>query len=712
MGFRVHSHALKLETGYLWSILLFVLTQTWFKLANPFDLKSSCFPKTLPKSSFWIGISLFLTLPLAAQKVDTLQVRLPGVQVEALRSASTEGNAPFALSRLARTPNDVALQPGLSLQSTFQGMAGVTVNDRGHAALGERFLIRGVGWRSAFGVRGIQVVLDGIPLTLPDGQGILDIVDPAFIRRAEIVRGPSSTFWGNGSGGVLMLSTDAFQDSTRIGIRGMGGSFGLEQYSADVAIPVGKHRFYGYASSVTSDGYRDYSESRFTRGMLTAQLSLGPRTQLRVVSGFAVQEAASPGALTLAQMTENPRGTDIRNVNTLAGKESTQVQAGATLYHQMGVGLLSVTAYALSRELDNPLSFAYIDLERKVGGARIQLQKNGQNGGWGIGVDAGFQEDDRINFDNVGGKPGSNLALDQKEEVRNVSAFAFGQINLVPSLTLTAGLRTDAIDFTLTNHLPGHEALSGERSFSAVSPSVGIAFRVGAGLLFANYSTAFETPTTTELVNQPNGAAGLNAEVGAQKTRGFEAGARGEAGGSSFELAVFQMSVSDQLESFQDSQGRTYYQNAGETKHIGIEISLLTAISRVFSLQSTYTMSQFQFDLGELRDLRLPGIPVHHLFLGLRAEKGGVYAQLATDFVSSTFADNLNEVYNPGYRIVDVNLGYTQIHIGGAHIQPFFKASNVFDRKYAGSMVVNAFGGRYFEPSPGRTFQMGVSTSF
>ena len=208
----------------------------------------------------------------AAQKADTLEVVLPNVQVEALRSATTERSAPFAISTLQRSASDVALQPGLSLRSTLQGIAGLTINDRGHSALGERFLIRGMGWRSAFGVRGIQVVLDGIPLTLPDGQGSLDIVDPAFIRRAEIVRGPSSTFWGNGSGGVLMLSTDAFQDSTRIGIRGMGGSYGLQQGSVDAAVPLGKHRFYGYASSIKSAGYRDYSESRFTRAALNSQI--------------------------------------------------------------------------------------------------------------------------------------------------------------------------------------------------------------------------------------------------------------------------------------------------------------------------------------------------------------------------------------------------------------------------------------------------------
>ena len=144
--------------------------------------------------------------PAFAQQQDTLVVKLPGLEVEALRSSVTKSSSPFAISLLERSAEEVVSQPGLSLHSVLLGLPGLTLNDRGHYALGERLLVRGMGWRSAFGVRGVHVLLDGIPLTLPDGQGMLDIVDPAFIRRVELVRGPSSTFWGNGSGGGYEFS--------------------------------------------------------------------------------------------------------------------------------------------------------------------------------------------------------------------------------------------------------------------------------------------------------------------------------------------------------------------------------------------------------------------------------------------------------------------------------------------------------------------------
>ena len=661
----------------------------------------------------------FLTLgcllgvqPALGQQQDTLVIKLPALEVEALRSSVTESSSPFAVFRLDRSASDVALQPGLSLQHALRRLPGLTLNDRGHFALGERLLIRGMGWRSAFGVRGVQVLLDGIPLTLPDGQGMLDIVDPAFIRRVELVRGPSSTFWGNGSGGVLMMSTDAFSDTFGLGVRVMGGSYGLRNVSANVAIPIGNHRISGYVSSVQRDGYRDYSSGSFTRGAFTGQFDLGNYTQLRVVSGFAVQDTESPGALTAEQLEADPRGADLRNVNALAGKESNQFQVGATVYRELSRGMLSVTAFGLMRQLDNPLSYTYIELDRQAGGARIQFQSAGERARFGVGVDAGFQSDDRVNRTNNAGKPGAEVALDQQEDVSNLSAFVTGQYDVSENFVLSAGVRVDQIDFSLEDRLPGSVDISGDRSFSAVSPSFGVTYRIGNGQLFANFSTAFETPTTTELVNQPSGSAGLNASVGPQKTKGVEVGGRGRVGRSTLDVAFFQMFVSEQLQPFQDSEGRTYYVNAGQNKHTGVELAMLTRLSNRTQLATTYALSQFQFDSGALENNRLPGIPVHHLVLGLQTNLLGVKADLDADFISLTYADDDNTAENAGHVVLDFGIGHQGIPLGGALIQPFGRVSNLLDSEYAGSMVINAFGGRFFEPAAGRTIQLGLGVTF
>ncbi len=650
------------------------------------------------------------------QQADTT-IALSEIQIGALRASGQSINAPYASSLLFRPLEVVAFQPGLSLQSVLKTLPGVWINNRGHFALGERLIIRGMGWRSAFGVRGVQVLLDGIPLTLPDGQGMLDIIDPAFIRQAEVVRGPSSTFWGNGSGGVLMLSTHAFQDSSSFGIRAMTGSYGTRQGSAEIAVPLGRHRLQGYLSRVQQEGYRDYSEGSFIRSGINALVDLGPTSQLRLMAALAVQDTESPGSLTTAQIGTNRRGANARNVSTRAGKESQQIQVGATLFKQTRSGLLSVTAYGISRMLDNPLSFTFIDLDRQVAGTRIQLEREEETWRWGVGIDAALQSDKRRNLSNEQGFPGSDIEVDQQENVQNVSAFATAQVQLSPRIRVSGSGRIDGIRFSLDDHIPGNETLSGDRSFSAFSPSLGLTYEWESVQLYTNASTAFETPTTTELVNQPTGGAGLNDNVGAQKTRGVELGMRGKKGAASFDVAAFSMQITDRLLPFQDEDGRTYYRNAGRNTHRGIEIGLNHALGSASAFQMAYTGSDFVFSDTQLSTTalggnRIPGIPVHHIQAALSSMYSGFTGELSVEWVSDMYSDNENETSNDGYVVLDLNMGYTSLYVQGVHVWPFLQVSNLLDAQYIGSLVINAFGGRYFEPSPSRTLQFGVRVDF
>lgn len=643
---------------------------------------------------------------------DSLVVELDEVRVQALRGASMDVNAPFSKMALRRSTEDLAVNPGQSLQSVLRGIAGITLNDRGHYALGERIMIRGMGWRSAFGVRGIGVIVDGIPLTLPDGQGMLDSVDPAFIRRAEVVRGPASTFWGNGSGGVLVLSTDAFSDSLSAGVQVLGGGYGMKRSSAQVSVPFGRNRLSAYVSNLSQDGFRDYSSGEITRAALHASLDVSQNTRVQVVAGMAIQDVLSPGGLTEDQWREDAGQADVRNILTGASKQSSQFQLGATVYSQTALGLISATAYGITRQLDNPLSYAVIDLNRSVAGGRIQLENNGNAFSWGVGMDAGFQFDDRANFNNDNGKAGSNVLLDQDEFVRSASGFSYVSTRLTDRLTAMGALRLDHIRFELDNHLPGLESQNGERVFSAWSPTLGVSFDIGQGQLYGNYSTAFETPTTTELVNKPSGLPGLNDEVGAQHTKGVEVGARGTMGFLRYDVAVFNMMVDNQLQSFQDSDGRTYYTNEGATAHKGAEVSLMASLNDVLSVQLAYTASSFTFDDTDLKGNRIPGLPVHHISGGLNAVLKGFRGVLFADWVSNTFANSANTAQNDGYMVVDLDVAYTDWYVNHVRIQPFARLSNALNASYVGSMVINAFGGRYYEPSPGRTMQIGVSLTF
>jgi iron complex outermembrane receptor protein len=656
--------------------------------------------------------SLLLLSVAQAQPVDTLSFVMPGIAVEATRSPVRE--APLAAMEIARHER-VLFEPAGTLDDVLSELPGLWVNDRANASLGERMSIRGMGWSTAFGVRGVQVLLDGIPLTMPDGQAITDIVDPAMIRRAEIVRGPASFLWGNGSGGVLFLSTDDTAREPYARLRGAGGSDGFQQLAAEAVVLPGRHRWHAFVSDNRRVGYRAYSASRLTRAALHGDVSVGQRSRLTLVGAFADQDAENPGALTREQFDTDPRMADPRNINALAAKRSTQFQGGATLHAAVPVGLAQITVYGLRRDLDNPLTFAYVDLGRVAGGARASWQHDLPGWTVGLGADAGFQSDDRLNRNNDGGSPGTDLVLDQQEDVSNLAAYGYLTAHLTPRVHLSAGLRADRVRFAMEDRRLDNGDQTGDRVFSAVSPSLGAIYRAGTVQLYGNVRTGFETPTTTELVNRPDLTGGFNPDADPQRVFGVEAGARGTIGstGATFDLALFSMRITDRLAPFQTEAGgdRVFYRNSGANTHRGVEAYLSTPLVAGIDLSLTYSGGAFEYDEDDLDGQRLPGIPAHRFYGALRFAGERVWVRVTNETTTSYFVDDANTIENDGYELVDVYLG-ARIGRGGVVAAPFVRLANAFDATYAGSVVVNATGGRYFEPASGRSLQAGLNLLF
>lgn len=653
--------------------------------------------------------------PASAQEnlPDTLEIVLPEITVDAVRSTETAATAPYAVSVEVRSAEELALQPTTSLETVLRTLPGVWVNDRGHFALGERISIRGMGARAAFGVRGIQVLLDGVPLTMPDGQSTLDVVEPSILRQVELLRSPASLFWGNGSGGVLFLSSAARPDRSTLRVKGFGGSFGQREFMAEGAVPFGPHHLRAYASHLAQDGYRDYSSGRQTRFGATGRFLVGARTLVRAVGAAALQDTDHPGSLTAAQVRENPRLARPGFAETNSGKESTHVQGGLTLEHELPTLLVSATGYGLTRSLDNPLPFGYIDVDRTAVGIRTTIQDRRGALQWGVGIDAGLQHDDRKNWDNDNGKPGDELDLDQIEDVSSTGGFGYARYAVLDHLQITAGLRRSIVRFEMDDRLLANGDDSGERRFAAWSPSVGVAYRAGTTLFFANYGTAFETPTTTELVNRPDMTGGFNEALDPQISKGVEAGARGFLADQSleFDLAAFYSRIEGRLVSFTNDLGREFFRNAGENTHRGVEVALGWTPISAASLRLTYTGSRFLFEDDELQGKLLPGVPEHRLYLSAEARRAGLWLRVAGEVVSEYFVDDVNTVVNDGYAVADLYVGHRGLTAGTARIEPFVTLRNVFDTRYNASVVVNAAGDRFFEPAPGRAVLAGLQVT-
>ncbi len=657
---------------------------------------------------------------------DSVQVRLPEITVQAARSAETEASAPFAVTLQNRSAQERAFTPGTSLDDVLRPLAGLWVNDRHHFALGERISIRGVGYRANFGVRGVQVVYDGVPLTLPDGQAFLDVVDPAVLRSVELIRSPASAFWGNGSGGVLFLSSRPADPSSSVRLRVQGGSFGQQQGLLETSGTIEDWTLHGYLSGNRQDGFRDHSEGYRLRSGLNASRALSANTLLRLTAAGDVQETENPSSLTLEQFQSAPTQARPLFEEFNAGKESQQAQVGLSVNHDLGGTTLSGSAHYVYRSLENPLPFGYITYGRNSGGVRVSIRRTEGRVEGGAGIDTGIQRDDRVEFSvTQNGAKGDSITLNQLETVANGAAFGYVRYNATDQLAVSGGLRLDGVRFEANDRLLDDGDDSGRRTFSAWSPSIGLSYNlekvlpkeVANALVFAHYSTAFDTPTASELSNRPDPTqGGFNQTLQPQYTQGLEIGTRGllPAARLQFDLALYQLQVDNLITSQRLQSGYQFFENLGENTQRGLEASLTWTPRLPFEVAARYTGTRFTIDKPDVLDgvsldgNRVPGIPAHRGYMHLQAERYGLWGRLSAEGVPSYFVNDANTADTPGYVLIDVRLGHRGLEWQDLTLSPFLTIDNLLNERYAASVVVNG-GGEFYEPGPSRSFTAGLN---
>jgi iron complex outermembrane receptor protein len=564
------------------------------------------------------------------------------------------------------------------------------------------------------------MILNGIPLTMADGQSVVHIVDPSFVRSIELIRGPASTFWGNASGGVLSLSTQPAPNAAHtVRLKQTVGSYGLSKTDVQVTPNLGKHQMSVYSSYLTQEGFRQHSATRLLRSGFTSNLSLGADRGLRLIGALQhMPQANSPGSLSRQSAQQNPNQARDAILNFDVGKDVTQGQLGATYYDDLGLGTLNATAYGIARDLQNPIPYSVIDLNRRAGGLRLTLEEQTPTVRWGVGVEGKLQHDDRKEFTSEGGTPDS-LLIDQLETVDN--AAAFGRLVLpLGRLKLTAGLRHDWIQFEADDRLGADD---GKQTFNTLSPSIGLSYNVETARLFANLSTGLETPTTTELSNRPDGQGGFQ-DLNAENILAVEGGVAGEwiARRLSYDLAVFYQDIDDVLVPFQQQAfGPTYYRNQGAARHLGAEGSLQWRPVDLLSLQASYSYVDAVFTAGtiegpdettSLDGNQLPGVPTHRLGATVQLQTDPVRSSVTVQSIGTQYGDSKNTATIDGYTTVDLRLSSPGVSVAdGAAITPFVALNNAFDARY-NNVVVNAFGGRYYEPAAGRHWRIGASLQF
>ncbi len=667
---------------------------------------------------------VLLCIPATLLAEDVPQNTLDEIVITATRLETTVRDA----ARSVSVVDQERIQNGrqqLALDEALAGIPGLYMQNRYNFSQDLRVSLRGFGARSSFGIRGIKIIIDGIPETLPDGQTGVDSIDLGSARRIEVLRGPSSSFYGNASGGVIAVETELGQEDPFVEANVAAGDLGYEKYQLKTGGRTDSLNYLINVSTQKLDGYRDHSRAKGSLVNARFGIPLGEQDSLTVAFNYTDQPVAEdPGGINAAQAATDPSSARDRNLLFNGGEKLDQQRVGFVYKRNRSSGNLTVRNYYVWRDFSNRLPFeggGSVDLDRYFYGLGAQFAFGDMlpdNFELSVGIDIDRQDDGRKRFDNLQGILGP-MVFDQQEIVDGNGIFVQSRYEFNDSWSLSAGLRYDDISYDITDRYLADGDDSGRITFDQLSPSIGINYDFGRGILFGAFSSSFATPTTTELAN-PDGSGGFNQALDAQTARSYELGYK--AGGQQlyYELAVFYIDLQDELTPFEvaSSPGRTFFANAGESSRTGIEAALSWTGMAGFGFDASLTWSDFQFDEfiddngNDFSGSRMPGLPEIFGYLGLRYESdNGLVMAFDTNYSGSLFANNSNTVKVPSYVVSDLRATY-EFQNGNWLFRPYVGINNLFNERYNSNIRINGFGARYFEPAPDRNIYAGIVIRF
>ena len=671
------------------------------------------------------GLSFAPMLLWAQEASEAANEALEEIIVTATRLETALDSVPGAVSIIGTDEIQLGRQQ-LALDEALTRVPGLFMQNRYNFAQDLRISIRGFGARAAFGIRGVKILVDGIPETLPDGQGAVDSIDIGSARQIEVIRGPSSSLYGNASGGVISVVSEGGPETPFATARLSTGAYDFRKIQVKTGGQTGRVNYLMSLSDMEIDGYREHSEAENLQFSGRFNFDLGnDSTFLAVVNHTDQPVSNDPGGINAAQAEADPRSARDANLNFDAGEALEQTRLGFVYTLPFSdAHELAVRTYHVSRDFANKLPFTgggTVEIDRAFTGGGVSYTYSGMFQEMPnrliVGLDFDDQDDDRRRFDNLLGTIGP-LTFDQNERVKSLGVFIQDQLTLSDTIDLSFGLRFDEIEFTATDRFLADGNDSGSRTLDNVNPMLGIVAKLTPDLtLYSTLSTSFETPTTTEFSN-PSGGGGFNLSLEPQQATSLEVGLRGRLGQrSSYELAAFSIDVEDELIPF-ETVGREFFANAGKSDRTGLEFSIQAEPIENLSVVLSYTYSDFTFKQfidnngNDFAGNIIPGTPEHLLFGEITYNlPSGAFAALDVLHADDMFANNSNTAISDSYTIANARVGI-ETTMGPLIASPFIGINNLFDESYNSNLRINAFGSRYFEPGPDRNIYAGIELRY
>lgn len=663
----------------------------------------------------------FGTLVLAAEPPTDV---LDEIVVTATRIESSVRDAGRSVSLVGKERIQNGTQQ-LGLDEALAGIPGLYMQNRYNFAQDLRISLRGFGARSGFGIRGVKVIVDGIPETLPDGQAGVDSIDMGSAQSIEVLRGPASSLYGNAAGGVIAITSELGDETPYVEGRAAAGEYGYQQYQLKSGGKISAADYLFNVSHTELDGYRDNANARGSLINTKLGIPLNGDDSLTFSLNLTDQpEAQDPGGIDAAQAALDPSSARLQNIQFDSGESLSQQRVGVVYKRDRPSGELTLRNYYVWRDFVNKLPFTgggAVDLERFFYGVGAQYSLGDympDKLNLTFGVDFDKQDDDRKRFDNNDGTLG-NLVFDQNEQVDSAGIFVQGRFDINANWALLAGLRYDEITYDVADRFLADGDDSGTLKFDEVSPSFAVNFRTEAGVLFASYSSSFETPTTTELAN-PDASGGFNPLLRPQTAENFEIGYKASRENLYYELTVFSIDLEDELIPFElpAFPGRTFFSNAGKSDRDGVEAALAWTSDNGIRIDASYTWSDFKFEEfvddngNDFSGNQMPGLPRQFGYLGLSyVPDSGLSTTLEAVYSGDLYANNANTANVSSYTTVNFRFAYEFQRAKWA-FRPYVGINNLFDESYSNNIRINAFGGRYFEPAPPLNVYAGIVVNY
>ena len=666
---------------------------------------------------------------------------LEGVVVSASRAEQRSFDAPASIQSVER---DVIQDggPQVNLSESLNRVPGLTILNRQNYAQDLQVSIRGFGARTAFGIRGVRLLIDGIPATTPDGQGQGSSISLPSTERIEVLRGPLAQLYGNSAGGVIQAFTREAPEVPELIYQYYGGSFGMHRNDLQYAGKSGKVGIVADYSTFDTNGYRDNSTTQ--RKQFNGKLSFGPDEKTRVnlvFNQFDMPLAQDPIGLTALKLAENPQQT-LASTNYRVRKIVLQNQLGSSLTHELGADR-SISARLYYGTRDNTQfqsGNTWIGLNRAYYGMGLQYNQQIRLGQMPVRWAAGYEFDRSREFRQSGDANGAGekSTTTRSEDNQAESSDLFAQATALVSerYSITGGVRYSSVRMFSDDYF-GNGAGSGNVSYSAASPVLGVTWHASDSLnIYANYGRGFETPTLSEVAY--TGATGtpqaaFKTSLNASTSQHYEIGAKWVPSPQTrLDLTAFQITTSDEIVVENSTGGKTTYKNSGGTSRTGLEMALRSHLNR--RLMATLSASAIDVTYTQgfcttasctantvLAGNKLPGIPQHFLFgellwtgqpleAGQRKPRLGAKAGIEMISAGRLYANDANSASADGYTTFNLKASHGWA-VGKGSLTAYARADNVTDQRYVGSVIVNQSSQQYYEPAPGYNWTLGLRLS-